>query len=242
MSVLKVRGIRHDAAASDAINLDSSGNVGIGTASPSTKLHVSGTTDELLRLDSTDVNPYLNFRVSGTRKAYMQFASATGVLIDSEAASTGINLATQGAIRMAIDSAGRVTKPYQPSFFVALTSPQTVSSGGQRINFNTILHNTGSHYSTSTYRFTAPVAGEYMFTACVSFDGISANAEIQIYKNGTAFAGRYNNTTGSTGQSMTVIFDLAASDYVEIYTYSGVGRTYTGRTDNWTTFCGQLLS
>jgi hypothetical protein len=144
--------------------------------------------------------------------------------------------------RMRIDSGGRVTKPSQPSFFVSLTNAQTVSSGGQRINFNTKRHDVGSNYNTSTYRFTAPVAGRYLFTAWVSFDNVSSGSEIQIYKNSVAVAGRYDSSTGFTGSSISVVFDMAANDYIEIFTYLGASRTYTGRADDWTGFCGQLLS
>ena len=43
MSKIKVTNLRHESSASDNISLDSSGRVGIGTATPSSLLHVEGT-------------------------------------------------------------------------------------------------------------------------------------------------------------------------------------------------------
>ncbi len=40
MSILKVDGIRSNSASSDAINLDDTGKVGIGTTSPISTLHL----------------------------------------------------------------------------------------------------------------------------------------------------------------------------------------------------------
>jgi hypothetical protein len=142
---------------------------------------------------------------------------------------------------MNIDGVGRITKPYQPSFFVFLTSPQTVATGGQRVNFDTVRHNVGTHWDTTNKKFTAPVAGKYLFCFTVSFNALSSAAELQMYKNGGAFSGQYDTTTGSNGMSMSVIWDLAASDYVEAYTYAGASRTYTGREDAWTHLSGQLI-
>jgi hypothetical protein len=65
---------------------------------------------------------------------------------------------TTPADRMRIDSAGRVTMPYQPSFHV--TSNSSVPLTGS-LNFNVNIHNVGNHFSGGV--FTAPIAGLYQF-------------------------------------------------------------------------------
>ena len=61
-----------------------------------------------------------------------------------------------------IDNAGRVTMPYQPSFLAYDATGGTVSQTGI-IPCDTTSYNVGNHYNTSTYKFTAPVAGMYQF-------------------------------------------------------------------------------
>jgi hypothetical protein len=72
-----------------------------------------------------------------------------------------------------VDNAGRVIKPYQPSFF-AKSLGNSQSNGGtttaEVLLFSTIQENNGSHYNASTGRFTAPVAGYYYFAVSLLMD------------------------------------------------------------------------
>lgn len=66
---------------------------------------------------------------------------------------------------MRIDKDGYVTKLYQPAFRIGKTTGQQ-DSGGAYINpvsFQSAYFNVGNHFSTSTNKFTAPVAGRYLF-------------------------------------------------------------------------------
>jgi hypothetical protein len=92
-----------------AMTLDASGNVGIGTSSPSARLHILTASDETIRLATSTTNPYLSFYESTNRRAYIQYAAGGGgLIIDSEAASAGICFNTQNSERMRIDSSGNV--------------------------------------------------------------------------------------------------------------------------------------
>ena len=50
--------------------------------------------------------------------------------------------------------------------------------------FNTTTHNIGSHFNTSNYRFTAPVAGRYLFTF-YSILNSSGQGRYEILINGS---------------------------------------------------------
>jgi len=92
----------------EAARINSSGDFGIGTASPSARLHVdSGSTADGFRLNSTTTSVFNSWFLSSTRKAYF-LVDSSGILIDSEAASTSQRFATQGSERMRIDSSGNV--------------------------------------------------------------------------------------------------------------------------------------
>ncbi len=242
MSTLSLRKIKHDSSSVDNIVTNTDGGVGIGGIDPSTlpsfvhhAIKVQNGGGLGIQSDSATDNRWIFFG-NGTTSGDVQRAG-----IVNQGSDQSLALTTAGTQRLIVDSSGRVTMPYQPSFFVFLNNAQSVSSGGQKINFDTVRHNIASGWNGSTYRFTAPVSGRYLFNTTVSFNSLSSPAELQLYKNGGSFSGKYDTTTGSTGQSLSVIWDLAANDYVEAYTYAGVSRTHTGRGDAWTFFSGQLI-
>ena len=104
--------------------INTSGNVGIGTTSPGTKLHISsGATDEVLRLEGTG-SPYLSVYDSGTRQFFLQSAGDT-LNFYAENDNT-IAFFTSGTRALDIDSSQRVG--------IGTTSPtaklEVVSSDG----------------------------------------------------------------------------------------------------------------
>ena len=143
-----------------------------------------------------------------------------------------LNTATE---KMRIDGAGRVTTPNQPSFEAYLGSQWTLTNGAT-VPFGSTSYNTGSGYNTSNYRFTAPVAGKYLFyihTYTSVANGDIRALHFQFGKNGNSnfrdlTHGGYTNDGGYSYHPAivgTVIMNLAANDYVYIY-FNGGG--YSG--------------
>jgi hypothetical protein len=96
----------YGAGNAEAARIDSSGNVGIGTSSPATKLHVSsGAVDEVARFQGTG-SPYISMYRSGTRQFYIyNTASATELIVEP---ALPLTFATSGTERARITSDGNV--------------------------------------------------------------------------------------------------------------------------------------
>jgi hypothetical protein len=237
----------------NSVVVDASGNVGIGTNSPASYgkfvAHSSG------GYCSIDSNGFINSTQSlDTATAGGRFSgySNRGLLgsIKIEQATTGADGgymafgtcasgSTSYTERMRIDSAGRVTMPYQPVFSGNRDGKLIIVNTAGLIDFNSIV-NTGSHWNTSTNTFTCPVAGRYF----VSFYNLTNGGEttvassVTIRRNGSNFYNAY--TDGGTdvdgnrywNSSASGVFDCQASDTITFYTSSGVvyGGVYCGAT------------
>ena len=130
---------------------------------------------------------------------------------------------------MTIDSAGRVLTPEIPVFW-AYSNTDSVSTANTAIVFNLTDLNNGNHYSTSTGRFTAPVAGIYEFTVQALFrknNVAGGNGEITLYKNGSnvsgrglAYGGQGDGDNAHYNTNFVYRMSLNATDYVQPYTYT----------------------
>lgn len=125
---------------------------------------------------------------------------------------------TGGTNALLIDSSGRVSRPNTPAFYAYNGANQTSESV---IQFTTAGVNVGSHYNTTTYRFTAPVAGNYFFTFS-AMAGAATYNRFGLYKNGSIY-GNQKYAANQTYErfSASWIVDLAVNDYVTIV--SGIG-------------------
>ena len=147
---------------------------------------------------------------------------------------------TNGLQRMEIDSAGRVTMPYQPAF-AAGRNLGTVSGGSYYV-FNVISTNIGGHYNASNGAFTAPLAGCYcfMFQNIVGSGNTTTYNDAQLHINGSRIAeGRSEDRQGTwSTTSISKVVYMNAGDYVQIYADTGV---HYGNDQFWTFFSGYLI-
>jgi len=121
--------------------------------------------------------------------------------------------------RFIIDPQGRVTKPYQP-FFYATAGAQRDNQTSNPTVFSNVITNVGNHYDgTTNYRFTAPVAGVYLFTSQPGYKETGDNASWKLYKNGVAFTDFLRILDGLNSHSSwscAALVYLGVGDYVYI--------------------------
>lgn len=174
--------------------------------------------------------------------------STTIRLNENNAGQIWLETAPSGSVattaRMKIDENGRVTMPYQPTFTAYInTRTNWTTTGLQRLPFDGTLINQGSHFNTSTNRFTAPTSGRYQFNLSLNVQG---NIIVYIYKNGSAYhAGEYRSNPSGTWEHCVIetIITLSANDYVEAYVnLTGTGNAWNGGSNLWDHFSGHLIN
>ena len=125
-----------------------------------------------------------------------------------------------GTTAATIDSSGRVLQPNLIAFHVYKNDGGAMSPVDPVV-FNAVTTNVGSHYSTSTGKFTAAVSGVYRFESRGHRETTdNDSARIRIFKNGsTKLSEGYSMNSGGRNQVFTsVIVTLAANDYITVAT------------------------
>jgi len=169
----------------EAMRIDHDGNVGIATTDPESVLdvrHGTGSNEVstqvrggglFIRRHTTgggSVYPIIQTDFGMTRPRLMMTdnGNTTRVFISGDTADNTYFNAGNVGIGLTSPSSkfhvnGRIMSN-QPRFFAYSNNGSTSFSGGGTCVLNSTAYNSGSHYSTSTGYFTAPVNGVYHFT------------------------------------------------------------------------------
>ena len=196
-------------------------NVGIGTSSPSATLELNSATQNAAKLKigrSTAHANYLQLDTSGgeSQLTAIGAASVYGSMIFNR------NNGTTTSESMRIDSAGRVTMPYQPAFYARHQSE--TASHNSILTFSNVFSNRGNHYSSSTGLFTAPVSGFYHFNCFImeeTYYGDWGNWRVVFRVNGSDYAGIIGDISPQNlnEQYVTLVADipLSSGDNVGVF-------------------------
>ena len=206
-------------------------NVGIGTSSPESfggghkTLELSGSTNTEGGVFKTATSGSAGSGSTGTEM--LVFTDSVGGKINVTSAHPAV-FYTANTERMRIDSAGRVTMPYQPAF--RATSDDGSQSLTNNVNavaiFDVAETNIGSHYNTLNGKFTAPISGFYGFSSSLLISQGGANRiDLMFYKNGSAWVAHEFKDYGAVSSNSSVTASmhgyLNSNDYVEVVVMIG---------------------
>jgi len=128
----------------------SSGGVGIGTDNINAQLQVNN------GLFGLEFNPNSQNAVVSYNRTTSAYAP-----VGFQGSTVALRIGGSGTALL-VDTDGEVTKPLQPLAVIGTNVNNWAPTPGDNLPFNVVETNIGNHYDTSTYKFTCPVAGNYM--------------------------------------------------------------------------------
>jgi hypothetical protein len=174
-------------ASGAGIDIDSSGNVGIGTTSPSTRLHASGTDTNpvALRLQNTTASTGKTWQITSTNAGSLQLATIAGVADYLTVDSSGNLLFNSGYGSAATAYGCRAWV----NFNGTTATPSTIRGSG---NISSITHGATGQY-TVNFSSAMPDAN-YATTGIAGFKDATNNNEISWISLRRSSSSAYSTT------------------------------------------------
>ena len=229
------------------IDMSAAGRVGIGTTSPARALHVNSTEANVASFE-------------GHQGEGLVISSATNGRIDLIGYDDGASAYNKMVIRstgsgdqITLHTDGYVTKPLQPAFRVTTTDQGNLSNN----TYHTITFGSGgeafdnhSDFDTSTYTFTAPVTGKYMFGVGVMVTTLQTDASYYGIRLTTSNydtwsylldPGGFDETVSYFNMNVPIITDMDANDTAIVRYYQGHGTGGVSDINSGSWFSGMLI-
>lgn len=180
------------------------------------------------------------------------YANSTGVYIGGNGKGEfGVYTTQDNSVsnvqKFGISQTGAVTLPLQPAFQYSASTNQEPSTA-QIIVYDTLVKNVGNSYTSSSSKFTAPVAGWYEFTWRYWFrQGATGTINCEILKNGIGVQQHRIPRPTAQGDFETIIrtvrLYLEQNDYVQPSANGGTGTCFHSSTGSYySEWSGILLS
>ena len=130
---------------------------------------------------------------------------------------------------LTIDSTGRILTPARPAFRVHGTASvwNNLNPSGTIVSqLTTVEYNIGSHYDTSSYEFTAPIAGLYHFSGRLYVNNAATMSDFWLSVDDAGFTAKYyfasqDNDQSDSSVTFAETLQLTANQTVSIKGNSG---------------------
>ena len=248
-------GIRIGATGANTLISGTATGVGIGSITPANQLDIQGGSHTKIHVGTTGTGHATGIQINHAKGA----SALQQWQLQTDATSTAnliIRNATTGNTIQSYNTTGNVTTPLQCGAAVRMSASTTSWPGnnsfensGSLLAFDTEIYDIGSNYNTSTYAFTAPVAGRYLICYSVQLEGITnagwwyvypvvnasnsdtnargiTFADYGLSPSGSSSTASYHNTNG------TYIPLLQANDSVTLRARGAISGTIKGNMES----------
>ena len=231
-----------DNATSNAITIDANENVGVGATSLSNHTNFGHITA------GGSSGGMVTNQVNGTDGMRL-YSTAAGTILN-ETRNLPLDFNTNNTARMRIDSAGIVTKPYQPAFLVGSSGITNLAVNAYvTVPWNVSeIFDIGSNFASN--RFTAPVTGKYQLAVSLRVENLDSASQYYILQFTTSnrtyriiFDPDFGQDSAFWDFGLSTLADMDAGDTatVEIHQASGTAQTDINASANWSFFSGYLV-
>ena len=186
----------------------------------------SGTTLTMSAAPTTGDSFYCIYQGKATQTVTPGASTVTNDMLSGSIANAKLANSSITLNSSAVSLGGSHSIDNTPAFFVSKTDgAQTLSdSSATKITFNTELYDTDSAFASDKFTVPSGKAGKYFFSTGVNTYDAQGSIKrhiVYFYKNGSQASMANNDLNNNDNYQLfnfhSVVFDLSAGDYIEVY-------------------------
>lgn len=223
----------------ERMRITDTGYVGIGTTNPSYLLHVAN--GNISVTSSTGAGQISITDDSDSGRGLLlksNHVNSSNTYVGTNSAIKNLIFGIDQVEKMRLNTSGYLTIPSQPRFLISGSTGMTATTTAAKMNFTGTNYDNAGGWSDANDRYTAPVAGYWVFYSKVNVPTQSNYFYLTLRKNGSDASSTYFSNNQRADLWVWGVVNMALNDYIEVFTQTNTG---TASVDNAGYFGGYFL-